>query len=46
MDVSLKDLKEFFGYEMLKDFAKDWKVLSDQDKEDIKEGVGNGTFNY
>lgn len=43
---SLKDIKDLFGYSTLSAFSKDWKQLSDKDKEQIKEGIGNGTFTY
>lgn len=27
-------------------FRKDWEALSETDKESIKVGIGNGTFDY
>lgn len=33
------------GY-TLTQFRKDWEQLSDQDKEDLKTGVENGTLTY
>lgn len=27
-------------------FRKDWEALSESDKNDIKVGIGNGTFTY
>jgi hypothetical protein len=44
--ISVKDLKEFFGYVKLADFSVDWKKLTDQDKADIRKGLSDGTFNY
>jgi hypothetical protein len=44
--ISIKDLKTFFGYEKLADFSKDWKALTDLDKQQIKQGITDGTFNY
>lgn len=44
--VTLKDMKDYFGYAKLSDFAADWKALSSQDKEDIKKGLSDGTYNY
>lgn len=43
---SLKDIKDLFGYPTLAAFSKDWKELTDKDKEQIKEGIGNGTLTY
>jgi hypothetical protein len=45
-ETTLKDLREFFGYAKLTDFAKDWKQLSDVDKEQIRKGITDGTFTY
>lgn len=28
------------------EFRKEWAELADQDKDQIKEGVGNGTMDY
>ncbi len=44
--LGVKDLKEFFGYEKLADFSKDWKELTDEDKEQLRTGIADGTFNY
>jgi len=44
--ITLKDLKEFFGYTKLTDFSRDWKQLSETDREQIRKGVEDGTFNY
>jgi hypothetical protein len=30
----------------LSQFAKEWRQLSEQDKEDLKSGVTDGTLNY
>jgi hypothetical protein len=27
-------------------FRKDWAKLTDQDKADLRNGIGDGTFNY
>lgn len=43
---SLKDIKELFGYPTLKAFSDDWKELTDQDKEQIRQGISNGTLTY
>lgn len=41
-----KEIKEFFGYAKLTDFSADWKALDDVSKQQIREGIGNGTFTY
>lgn len=46
--ATLKQISDFFkipGY-TLKEFKKDWESLTDQDKTDLKEGIGNGTLTY
>lgn len=46
--ASLKDVAAFLRKdgESLTDFSKEWKSLSETDKEQIKEGIGNGTLTY
>jgi hypothetical protein len=44
--LTIKDMKEFFGYTKLADFSKDWKELSDKDKQDIRQGLADDTYNY
>jgi hypothetical protein len=48
MAASLKDVMDFFGKNggTLKDFRAEWEALTDQDKNDLKEGIGNGSLNY
>lgn len=43
--VTLKDIMAFFGMAP-KEMTKEWKALSDQDKEDIKSGLENGSLTY
>jgi hypothetical protein len=38
-------LKEFFGLSAA-DFMKQWKELTDQDKNDLRQGVENGSWSY
>jgi len=45
-DDTLKKVREFFGYEKLADFARDWRQLTEQDKADIKKGITDGTLTY
>lgn len=44
--LTIKDMKEFFGYTKLADFSKDWKELTDTDKVQIRQGLADGTYNY
>jgi hypothetical protein len=47
--ATIKDVADFFGKlpgQTLKGFSDEWKALSDEDKSQIKEGIGNGTLNY
>ena len=30
----------------LKGFTEEWKALTEQDKDDLKNGIGNGTLTY
>lgn len=43
--ATVKEVMTFFEMTAA-DFMKEWKVLSDKDKDDLKNGVGNGTLNY
>jgi mRNA-degrading endonuclease RelE of RelBE toxin-antitoxin system len=38
--ASIKDVKAYFEFKSSKDFMKEWKELSDEDKEYFKEAVG------
>lgn len=43
--ATLNQLRQFFGMTAA-EFSAEWRHLSDQDKTDLKTGVGNGTFTY
>ena len=49
-DATLKQVADFFvvkeNGDTLTKFSAEWKLLSDQDKADIKSGIGDGTLNY
>lgn len=45
-EITLKGIKDYFGYSTLPAFSKDWKQLSDKDKEEIKKGLSDGTLTY
>lgn len=46
--ASISEVQKFFYREgdTLKQFSDEWKQLTDQDKSDLKAGIGNGTLNY
>ena len=46
MAGTVKDVKDFFGEKNTAKFTEEWKQLTDQDKEQLKEGIGNGSLNY
>lgn len=41
----LNKVAKFFGGP-LSQFTKEWKQLSDEDRTQIREGIGNGTLTY
>ena len=43
--ASIGDVCRFFGMK-LADFRKEWAELSDEAKEQIRKGIGNGTYTY
>lgn len=44
-DATLKQVIDYFGLPMSQ-FAKEWKAVSDEDKAQIKAGIGDGSFTY
>lgn len=44
--LSIKDMKEFFGYTKLTEFSADWKSLTEEDRAQIRGGILDGTYNY
>lgn len=44
--ATVKEIKEFFGFTSVAQMNAEWKQLTDKDKEQIREGIGNGTFTY
>lgn len=44
--ISAKELKEFFGYTKLADFSRDWKELSEAERDQIRTGIADGSFTY
>jgi hypothetical protein len=45
-DATMVQVKDFFGYKKLSDFRADWNNLTEQDKTELKKGIGNGTLTY
>ena len=45
MEASIKEVREFFDIPVSQ-FAKEWRMLSDKDKADLKKGIGDGTLTY
>jgi hypothetical protein len=44
-DANPKEIMTFFDMKA-KDFIKEWKLLTEQDKQQIREGIGDGTLDY
>lgn len=46
--ATLKAVADYFRKpgETLKGFSDEWKALPDKDKNEIKEGLGNGSLTY
>lgn len=47
--ATLKQVADYFGRlpgQTLKAWTEEWKQLSDEDKEQIKDGIGDGTLTY
>lgn len=46
--ATVKEVYDFFKetYTNLSAFSADWKTLSESDKEQIKTGIGDGSFTY
>lgn len=44
-DATLKDVMAFFDM-TAEEVRREWKLLTDADKADIKRGIGDGTLTY
>jgi hypothetical protein len=46
--ATILDVKKYFGYGTgeAAQFRQEWDALSDKDKADLKNGIGNGTLTY
>lgn len=47
-DATLKDVMDYFKVEgdTLKSLRDEWVALSDEDKRQIRAGIGNGSYTY
>lgn len=45
-EITLKGIKDFFGYSSLSAFSADWKEMPEKDRAQIKEGLSNGSLTY
>jgi hypothetical protein len=45
-DATLGQVKDFFGYPTLAAFSADWKQVSNEDRAQIRAGIGDGTLTY
>lgn len=45
-DTGIMQIKKYFGYESVKAFRDDWNMLTDEDKEQIRSGILNGSLTY
>lgn len=44
--ATLTEVKKYFGYKTAAAFSRDWKQLTEKDQNDLKRGIGNGSFDY
>jgi hypothetical protein len=45
VNVTMVDVMHYFNMKP-GDFKKEWGELSDKDKADLKQGIGDGTYDY
>jgi len=43
---TIKELMDFFGYKSSVEFMRDWKGLTHDDKEQLKQGMADGSMTY
>ena len=44
--ATMIDVMKFFGYSSTAAFSKDWKLMVDNDKLQLKSGIDDGTLTY
>lgn len=45
-DATLIQVKEYFEITSAAEFSREWKQLTDTDKEQLKRGIGDGSLTY
>lgn len=45
-DATMRDVMLYFEYPSAAKFAPEWKALTDQDKTDLKKGIGDKSLTY
>lgn len=45
-EATLIQVKSYFEIESAAEFSKEWKQLTDKDKEQLKQGIGDGSLTY
>jgi hypothetical protein len=41
-EATIMDVKNYFGYSNAAEFRQEWSKLTDQDRKDLKIGIGKG----
>lgn len=44
--MNLNEIRQFFGYDNAAQFRKEWMQLTPEEREQIKKGLTDGTYNY
>lgn len=44
--ATLNEVRAHFGITSAAEFAREWRSLTDTDKDQIKRGIGDGTLTY
>jgi hypothetical protein len=44
--ATIKEVLDFFEYPTTAQARRDWIELTDEDKNDLKKGIGDGSLNY
>lgn len=46
MAATLIEVRKFFDFEDMKQFRQEWTALTEDDRAQIREGLGNGSYTY
>ena len=44
--MNLNEIRQWFGYENAAEFRADWMKLTKEEREQIKQGLTDGTYTY